>query len=250
MISIQHEVVSGIPVLNVAPADKMNEKLPTVIFYHGWTNYKESVLVNGYELAKRGFRAILPEAYLHGERKESELVEEKYMEFWEVVLANIKELPLLHQHYLEKGLLDAERFGVTGLSMGGITTCAMLTQFDFIKAAVCLMGSPAPMEFSKWLLQSSWATGTKIPADTVEQIGQLAPIDLSVQPEKINGRPVHFWHGTADELVPYKPTKDFYEHIKNEPYAKNVSFTTSKGVGHRVPYLTSVEMAEFFEKVL
>lgn len=246
MITIKRVVIDGNPLLEVVSQDKATEQLPTVVFYHGWTNYKESVLVNGYELAKRGMRALLPDAYLHGERMEMPLVEEAFSEFWNIVTHNLKDLPGIRDYYVEAGLSDPNRFGVTGLSMGGITTCGALTCYPWIKAAVCLMGSPEPIQFSHWLLSSSWAEGLSVPEKYLTKLQELEPIDLSCQPEKIAGRPVHFWHGTSDTMVPYQPTFDFYQKIKEENFAKNVSFTTTEGVGHKVPYLTSVEMADFF----
>ncbi|MEG0289466.1 MAG: prolyl oligopeptidase family serine peptidase [Carnobacterium sp.] len=253
MISIKSVTVAGLPLLEVAPLGKETDELPTVVFYHGWTNHKESSLVNGYELAKRGFRALLPEAHLHGERSAGELLEKDSPEFWDVIAHSLAELPVLKDHYIQMGLSDPNRFGVSGLSMGGITTCAALTQFPWIKAAVVLMGSPSPVSFSKWLLSSKWVEGMNVPfneADYAKELAALQPISLDAQPEAIAGRPVHFWHGTKDDLVPYQPTFDFYQSIKDQPYAENVSFTTTVGAGHKVPYLASVEMAEFFLKHL
>ena len=88
-----------------------------------------------------------------------------------------------------------------------------------------------------------------MPEDTKKQIHLLAPIDLASAPEKIAGRPFHFWHGTSDDMVPYQPTYDFYQGIKDQSYGENVSFTTTAD-GHKVPYQISVEMAEFFSAKL
>lgn len=257
MIQIIEATINDLPLLEIVENDKKDERLPTVIFYHGWTNYKESVLVNGYELAKRGFRALLPDAHLHGKRMGTRPVTENNLEFWNVVSHSIQEAPIIRDHYIKKGLSDPERFGVSGLSMGGITTSAMLTQYDWIKSAVILMGSPAPIPFSKWLLNSSWASERKaewkevLPKEKFDAaLEQLIPISLDLRPEKISGRPVLFWHGTEDNLVPFAPTYEFYQQIKQESYAESVSFSVSEGVGHKVPYTVSVEMADFFKENL
>ena len=34
---------------------------------------------------------------------------------------------------------------------------------------------------------------------------------MSLNREKIAGRPLHFWHGTADDMVPYNLTKKFFD---------------------------------------
>lgn len=81
MITVEHKSINGIPILEVVLTERLNEILPTVVFYHGWTNLKESSLVHGYEIAKKGFRALIPEAYLHGERSKGIPVEERSLEF-------------------------------------------------------------------------------------------------------------------------------------------------------------------------
>lgn len=250
MISIKEVTINGIPLLEIVSKEEDSKRLPTVFFYHGWTRTKESALVNGYELAKRGFRAVLPDAFLHGERKTADAAREN-MDFWDVVLHNITEITPIKDYYIENQLTDPEKIGVAGLSMGGITTNAMLTQFPWIQAAAVLMGTPAPIEFSKWIIKSPWTEGLdiQISDEEVEQAAQpLKKIALNLQPEKIAGRPVYYWHDTNDELVPYSLTNAFIKEIQHEPYAANVEFETTISGGHKVPYEISVTMAEFFKR--
>lgn len=253
MISLKTIEINGLPVLEVFPSDKEFDTLPTVVFYHGWTSQKESAMINGYELAKRGFRALLPESYLHGERKSDSTAVQNNIDFWDVVIHNLREVSPLIEAYQAKGLVDENRIGIAGLSMGGITTSAALTQYPWIKAAAVLMGSPSPILFSKWLLDSKWAKETTVDLSE-EKINEItAPLEsisLNAKPEKIAEKPLYFWHGTEDDLVPYALTKSFYDKIKHEEYAKNVYLQTTVGGTHKVPYTVSVEMASFFEKVL
>lgn len=253
MITVKHESINGIPLLEVVLTERSNETLPTVVFYHGWTNLKESSLVHGYEIAKKGFRALIPEAYLHGERSEETPVNERSLEFWDVVQHNIVEFPFIVDHYVKAGLTDQNRVGVSGLSMGGVTTSAILTQYSWLKTAVVLMGSPSPISFSKWLLTSKWQEGVEVDFESEQfapAIESLKMISLDLQPEKINGKFVHFWHDEDDDLVPYQPTFDFYKKIKDQDYGKHVSFTTTESYGHHVPHMISVETAEFFNRHL
>lgn len=252
MISIKQVTVSGIPLLEIVDREKESLPLPTVFFYHGWTSVKESSIVNGYELAKRGFRAILPDAYLHGERAAHDAAREN-MDFWDVILHNIQEINTIKKDYMENNLIDSERIGVAGLSMGGMTTNAMLTQFPWIKVAGILMGSPSPVDFSKWILDSPWAEGLDFEvtdAQIEEAAKPLKKIALNLQPEKIAGRPVYYWHGTNDDVVPYSLTDDFIKEIEGKPYAENVRFETTVGGVHKVPYDISEKMADFFAQHL
>ena len=130
MIELKQEFIFEIPVIELFEKEKENTPLPTVVFYHGWESRKERVLEYGYYLAQNGFRAILPEALHHGERQKDDTLKDP-MNFWEVVAQNVKELPILMEHYIENNRIDENRIGIAGLSMGGITTSAILTQYGW-----------------------------------------------------------------------------------------------------------------------
>lgn len=252
MITVTEKEVKQIPVLELVDASLTNETLPLVFFYHGWTGCKEKVLTQGYELARQGFRVVMPDALYHGQRQVAGPAEKHQLEFWQIIAKSVQEFPLLVKAYEQNVGIYQRQIGVSGLSMGGITTCALLRVYPQITAAVCLMGSPCPVEFARKLLAKIPGMEKVDPAYVEDQISQLAVIDLSQEPQKIAGRPVHFWHGSADPMVPYQLTRDFYERIKDHSYAENVTFTTTKGGKHKVSYLTTLEMAakfhEYFSK--
>ncbi|KRM97513.1 S9 family serine peptidase [Liquorilactobacillus aquaticus DSM 21051] len=250
MITITSKEIKKIPVLELVQSDKKEDVLPLVFFYHGWTGCKEKVLTQGYEIAKRGFRVVLPDALYHGDRLVSGKASEHKLEFWKIIVNSIKEFPDLLAYYRENFGIKDEKVGVSGLSMGGITTCALLRTYPQITAGVCLMGSPAPCSFARQLLHAIPGMEDIDPNYVEEQVKALEVVDLSLNPQKIASRPVHFWHGTADEMVPYQPTKAFFDQIKNHSYAENVTFTTTQGAAHKVSYETTVEMADKFADYL
>ena len=251
MIQIDYREVKGIPYAEVVDTALKDQVLPIVVFYHGWTGSKDRVVTIGVELAKRGIRAILPDQLLHGDRG----VRLIGGEIWEIVANNIKELPVLKEEMRQRGLLNEEKFGVSGLSMGGITTYALFNHYPEITAAASLMGSADPSRFSEWMISSIWMTGaTKGQCDALEaeiekNRGFLDAMSLAKQPEHINGRPLFLWHGTTDDKVPYELNKEFFETIKDEAYAKNVEWHETPGEGHRVPHQVFEAVADFFQKV-
>lgn len=245
MISVYDRVISTIPVLEIVLTERQGEALPTVVFYHGWTNVKEQSLIHGYEIAKKGFRVLLPEAIYHGQRQDDKLTKEHMMDFWEIIQQNITEFPIITDYYIKAKLSDPERLGVTGASMGGITTCGLLTTYPAIKAGVCLMGSPNLTAFAQGTVAAIEAAGTVLPADTPSQLAKLKKYDLSLNPGNLAGRPIHFWHGEEDPVVPYLETFAFYEKFKGTEAGRNLSFTRTAD-GHRVPYQISLETATFF----
>ena len=164
MIQIDYREVNGIPYAEVVDASLKDQVLPIVVFYHGWTGSKDRVVTIGVELAKRGMRAILPDQLLHGDRG----VRLIGGEIWEIVANNIKELPIIKEEMRQRGLLDEAKFGVSGLSMGGISTYALFNQYPDITAAASLMGNADPARFAKWTISSVWMTGA-----TQEQCAEL-----------------------------------------------------------------------------
>ena len=251
MIQIDYREVSGVPYAEVVDASLKGQAIPIVVFYHGWTGSKDRVVTIGVELAKRGMRAILPDQLLHGDRG----VRLIGGEIWEIVANNIKELPIIKEEMRHRGLLDEAKFGVAGLSMGGISTYALFNQYPDITAAASLMGNADPARFAKWTISSIWmSASTKEQREALEaEIEKnkffLDAMSLAKQPEHINDRPLFLWHGTADNKVPYELNKEFYESIKDEPYAKNVEWHETPGEGHRVPPQIFEEVADFFQKV-
>jgi len=253
MVIIKNERIENIPVLELFSKGKENEALPFVIFYHGWESRKERVLEYGYTLADQGFRVILPEAWNHGERAPLSNKERNALDFWEVVVQNVKEWPIISEYYIKQKKVRDDKVAVGGLSMGGITVSALLTQYETIHSAVVLMGSPAPTEFSKWLLKNYKIDGIALydildHNEVERKLSKLHTISLAKQPEKIANRPVYFWHGTEDPTVPIHLTENFIKNIQEEPYSQRLTFEKSEGVKHAVPREIILRTAEFFKR--
>ena len=139
----------------------------------------------------------------------------------------------------KKRKIDSDRIGVSGLSMGGITTNAALTQYDWIKSAAVLMGTPSPIAFTEWLLKNYKVNGSTaydfLDTDLINlRLKELEPISLDLQPEKIANRPLYIWHGEADPVVPAHLTHAFSKSSK-EPYGENIELEFSEKVAHKVP---------------
>lgn len=255
MIHAKHIIIQEIPVIEIYANNKENEALPLIVFYHGWESRKERVLEYGYTLALLGFRVILPEAWKHGERAHTEDKEQDSLDFWKVVGQNVKELPVLVDYYLKSKQGLENKIAVGGVSMGGISASAMLAQYSWIHSAAVLMGSPAPIDFSKWLLENYTIEGIAL-YDLLDQkeiekkLTKLSGLSLNLQPEKIANRPVYFWHGTEDPTVPIHLTQQFIRQIEGKPYSKQVEFEWSEGVEHEVPREIVLKTGDFFDRVL
>ena len=54
-------VIQGIPAIIFRPRE-VNEAMPTVIFYHGWSSNKELQRLRGFILASVGYQVVIPDA--------------------------------------------------------------------------------------------------------------------------------------------------------------------------------------------
>jgi uncharacterized protein len=239
VVIVEKDTLKDIPFLQIVKKDLEKESLPLIIFVHGFTSGKENNLHFAYLLAERGFRVILPEAVYHGEREQIFNEKEIYLRFWEIVIKTIHELNHFKEYYVQEELADPNRIGLAGTSMGGIVTLGALTQYSWIKTAVSLMGMPAYESFSLWQMDQLQSQGFKIPfteKEIEEQLAMLRQYDLSIQPEKIKGKPLLFWHGEKDQTVPYGLAFQFYESYKNtySSEAQNIHFITDKQADHKV----------------
>ncbi|WP_042349544.1 prolyl oligopeptidase family serine peptidase [Bacillus massiliigorillae] len=252
MVIIKKENILGIPLLHVVKHEKMEDKLPFVIFIHGIASIKERNLQYAYMLAEQGYRVILPDALYHGER-----LEEKHLhaEFWKVVLTTIHDIEVLKEFFDEQGLIEEGRIGVAGTSMGAIITLGAMAKYDWIQTAVSLMGNPAYIDFAKLQLQVMEQNNIKIPLTNEqieEQLNMLKEYDATTDISEWNHRPLLFWHGKRDTTVPYEGAYNFYEQLKPTYEQKNIplSFILDEQAGHVVPNKAAVEAVNWFVKYL
>ncbi|GAE93601.1 hydrolase [Gracilibacillus boraciitolerans JCM 21714] len=251
MILISKEYWNDIPLLHIVDQEKIEQPLPTLTYIHGFTSAKEHNLPLAYLMAEKGYRVLLPDMMLHGEREQDIIAQEREMRFFEIVIQNLDDIESIYQELVTKKLLEGNRFGLAGTSMGGITTAAALTQFSWIKSAGILMGSPKITEYAEQMIGFIKSQQKELPM-TEDQIvilmEQLKEIDLSLQMEKLFGRPLFFWHGTKDKVVPFEHAYSFYEkaieHYKNP---ENIRFLKELGHGHKVSRFAIVEFANWLE---
>lgn len=239
MITIIKDQIGNIPVLNLSLTEMTEDKLPAVFFIHGFTSAKEHNLHYAYYLAEKGYRVLMPDTLLHGERGQGMNESELSVKFWEIVLTTIEEIELLKDHYVQNYLIDENRLGLGGTSMGGIVTLGALTKLPWIKAAVSLMGCPSYVALANAQINSLKKKGYNLPysEDKLNSLlGMLEKYDLSMHPEVLEGKALFFWHGKQDTVVPYQPAYDFYEHLlkKGEPKLRDLQFMSDELGGHKV----------------
>lgn len=248
LIEIHNRKIAGIPCLQVEGQSKQS---PVIFFFHGFMSAKEHNLHYAYLLAEKGFNVILPDAAYHGERSDGSDETVMSTRFWQIVIRSIEEFGAMKQELVSQGYAAEDHIGAAGTSMGGITTLGALKRFEWIHTGVSLMGSPAYVGFAKAQIQHFERNGFKLPMseeEVDEQLKVLEEYDLSLHPEKLNNRPLMFWHGKADTVVPYEPTYAFFKSI-HQSYDKKerLKFITEETEGHKVTRKGLLETVKWFD---
>ncbi|QTD41215.1 prolyl oligopeptidase family serine peptidase [Sporosarcina sp. Te-1] len=249
---IKEETWGGIPLLHIEEDRDEGQQKPAVIFLHGFTSAKEHNLHYAFNMAKKGFQVLLPEAHLHGMRSEPLDEVQLSLRFWEIVLTSIEEMKMLHEELSARGV---KRIGVGGTSMGGITTLGCLAVYDWIDTAAVMMGEPGFVELAKAQMSEFERRGFKLPITSEERkslLDTLALFDLTRQRKRLNGRPVHFWHGKKDTVVPYEPTFNFFKAAQADyaAHPERFTFTTDQSAGHAVSRSGMLEACDWFARYL
>ncbi|WP_262173713.1 prolyl oligopeptidase family serine peptidase [Saccharococcus sp. Marseille-Q5394] len=249
---VKEENWSNIPILHIVDERHENSNIPTVIFLHGFTSAKEHNLHYAYNIAKNGFRVLLPDAHLHGTRDEGLDEVQLSLRFWEIVLTSIEEMDVLHKELQERGV---SKIGMGGTSMGGITTLGCLTAYPWIDVATVMMGAPGYVELAKAQMSQFERRGFKLPITDEERkslLNTLAIFDLTKQRKKLNNRPVYFWHGENDTTVPFEPTFNFYKAAKKDyvDAPEQFEFMADPTAGHAVSRMGMLRAADWFASYL
>ncbi|HLQ98227.1 MAG TPA: prolyl oligopeptidase family serine peptidase [Candidatus Dormibacteraeota bacterium] len=253
MIGIFNSLIDSIPCLVIVDQDKKDKALPMVIYSHGFTSAKEHNLPIAYLLAEAGFRVVLPDSEYHGEREIKITSSERQVSFWDIVMKNVEEFATIKNYFENKELILDGRIGIAGTSMGGISTSAALTQYPWIKVAVVLMGSPKITTYAKTLVSSFKKMGDlPVTDEMIEHLYErLETYDLSQQVHKLDHRPLLFWHGENDAVVPFDHSYTFYDEVKelyDDP--KKIHFIREVNRDHKVSRSAILKTVQWFEKYL
>ena len=197
--------VEGIPALRFYPNNN-DEKLPTIIYYHGWSSNKEFQRFKANILASYGYQVIVPDANHHGERGpvnyEEEGVLEKYL--LKTILNSIEEAPSLISHVKELNKTDVNKIGIMGTSMGGFISSGIFAQNQIFKTLVVFNGACA------WHKLEAFDKNEHTDEywNYREQLDKYNPSDYLAH---FNERPVLLLHGEQDSSIPIDVQRYFYK---------------------------------------
>ncbi|TQR20237.1 prolyl oligopeptidase family serine peptidase [Psychrobacillus vulpis] len=233
---VNSECWDNIPLLHIYN-DEINNDSPIIIFLHGFESAKEHNLHYAYRLVNQGYRVLLPDAHLHGEREEKLDEVEISLRFWEIVLTSIEEVGKLKHELITRGYWKNQKIGLAGTSMGGITTLGCLTVYPWVDASAIMMGTPGYVQLAKAQIAGYEQKGFHIPLNEEEKENMfrtLSKFDATYHIEKLADRPMFFWHGEKDAVVPFTSTAEFIKEFTEQYGSKNLVFMKEKSAGHAV----------------
>lgn len=248
-VSMIEERVGHLPVIHAAPQALLDQPLPTVVLFHGYTSSKELSTFLAYMLARRGLRVVLPEADMHGERYDGD-EDKRLRHFWDILATTIDELPACCDHYRSRGLIDRDRIGVAGTSMGGFAALGCMVRYGWIRATAAYMASGHFLQLSRTLYPPLGAYGPANAAEHVRRMRRLADVEVPGRYERIAHRPLMLWHGRRDDIVPYGESERLRDELAERGLDGNLTFIGDPRGVHRLSMAASVAGVEFFERHL
>ena len=232
MIELTTETLAGIECLHAAPAGQRRNRLPTVLFYHGFTSSKEVYAYFAVALAQAGFRAVMPDADLHGARYHGD------------------ELPQLESALRADDLIAGERFAVAGASMGGMTALGAMARYPQIHSVACMMGSGYFMQLSQTLFPPLVVRSPEQQAQFDARMAPLAEYDPSTRLDTLANRPLLLWHGEADEVVPFAESARLEAALRSKGLAQHLTSLSEQQIGHKITPSGLTALVSFFKHQL
>ena len=249
MIELATENLAGIECIHAAPAGQRQARLPTILFYHGFTSSKEVYSYFAVALAQAGFRVVMPDADMHGARYNGD-TEARMTHFWEILKQNIDEVPQLEAALREKDLIADERFAVAGASMGGMTALGAMVRYPQMHSVARMMGTGYFMQLSHTLFPPLVARTPEQKEAFAARLAPLAPYDPSQQLDKLANRPLLLWHGEADEVVPFAETVRLEKALREAALNEKMTYLSEKHIGHKITPSALTALVSFFKHQL
>ena len=246
MIELATENLAGIECIHATPAGQRQARLPTILFYHGFTSSKEVYSYFAVALAQAGFRVVMPDADMHGVRYSGD-TEARMTHFWDILKQNIDEVPLLEAALRERDLIADDRFAVAGASMGGMTALGAMVRYPQLHSVACMMGSGYFMQLSHTLFPPLVACTPEQKETFATRLAPLAPYDPSQQLDKLANRPLLLWHGEADEVVPFAETVRLEKALREAQLNGKMTYLSEKQIGHKITPSALTALVSFFK---
>lgn len=230
---------NGVPMTHFEPLGPASKSVPTIFVFHGWASSKENYEFIAEILSHYGYRVIVPDAPLHGERQGARNLQ---TDFWKVVLQSVEEFGSILDFANEKWGVTPEETAIVGSSMGGFVAPGIFSRHANLNCLVSINGSGAWEESERVFRQLDG----RPPASDIE-LAEIRKFDPLQNITNLPIRPVLLQHGDSDTVIPVVGQRKFYEHLSlhyGEEHGRLINFQEVPRLNHYI----SLGMFEFMFK--
>ncbi|QHW33530.1 alpha/beta fold hydrolase [Paenibacillus rhizovicinus] len=228
MVNIEHQhenqrTIHNVPCLALSPA---GEPIGQVVLVHGWGSSSDSYRFFASLIAGWGYRVIVPELPLHGERGTLDYWNPSVLQenFWNVVVQGVREAGGIAAELTRESVLPVT---IVGHSAGGFISAGAYADQDDIRSAIVINGSCSWVRFEELYREKSG-----LPAITPDEHAALAAHDPRERILALS-KPLLLLHCADDAIVPVGSQHDFVEEAaKRRTSGDAVQFHAFERVNH------------------
>ncbi|OAT80005.1 phospholipase [Bacillus sp. MKU004] len=213
----------------------------TLILYHGWGGSAAGYHDAANELAKTGFRVIVPEIIYHDTREPLayhfvQKTTQHY--FWKTIVESIEEF----DSFVTELGIRKEDMVVAGSSMGGFIATGIFAREHKLSGLANINGSGSFL-LSEKVFREADGRG-EIPDAIEKELTEYDPVKRINSPS-----PVLLIHGDYDEFVSIEGQKDYYRYLTETGERTNVEFRIYAGVNHVFTDEMVADLAEWLKEL-
>lgn len=207
------------------PPIHSNKKGLTIIFYHGWGTTADSYNEVAEELARRGYKVVVPEIIYHDSRNAlnnpfNRQVMQNY--FWKTIFESIDEF----SEFMKLLETPWQNTIVVGSSMGGFIANGIFASSRDLGGLVNINGSGSFLLSEKLFRKLDNRSEPSLEEELI--LKKYNPIEQ----ENCNA-PVLLMHGDSDRTIPIEGQKDFYKYLTEVKGRSIVDFFIYENVNHQ-----------------
>lgn len=223
--------INEIPITVFRPSTETNEKLKTIIHYHGWSSSVERYELMGQVFALHGIQFVLVEIEKHGVRGTAD-----YSTFYEspgVMISAFKEFEEIKEELIERLDIDREHFGISGHSLGGMIASSIFARHEDFKLAV-IYNSTMDFSISKYLISDKDLVEKMKKEGSLYENNEYDPMKYL---DRLDSRHMYIAIGDMDNVIPPRFMEDVKEKLKNSGIdMDNMIFENYIETSHSITY--------------
>lgn len=247
--------LGDIPLLEVCRGESAEK--PLLLFLHGVTMEKESVLYALAAFAEAGYCAVSMDAYDQGERQDEQAV----CDNWAAALITVRDIDQVVEYYDRRTDVDVENFVLGGFSMGAIESWAYVQMGEYEPGAllpmsgICQTDAWHPWRMAEmvnsWLEEyEGWGVGLSYGGQnedyTQEKYESISALNIEDHLEDYADIPIFCGVGTWDWYFNSNAAGKVIDAIAGAGN-ENAVFKAYEGTGHVLSQQMVADAVDFLE---